>query len=137
MLPSASRLHTAAEFSEVLRGGRRASRSLVTVHALVGPGGAPAGGPLSPDPAPADRASASPLPARAGLVVSKAVGNSVVRHRTSRRLRHLLRDRLEDLPAGTRVVVRAGAGAGAAPSSALAVELDSALRSALRPRTPR
>lgn len=117
MLPEAHRLRSSAEFTEVVRRGRRASRSLLTVHAL------PA---VPPDG-----------PARAGLVVSKAVGGSVVRHRTARRLRHLLRDRVGALPAGLRVVVRAAPGAGSAPSSALAVDLDGALASALRPRGPR
>jgi ribonuclease P protein component len=116
VLPKASRLRTATDFSEVVRRGRRASRSLLTVHALPGAAG---------------------VPARAGLVVSKAVGNSVVRHRTSRRLRHLLLDRLAALPAGTRVVVRASAQSGSASSSALAGDLDAALGAALRPRTPR
>jgi len=122
VLPRGSRLHTAADFSEVVRRGRRASRSLLTVHALVG---AP------------DESGPAGTPARAGLVVSKAVGNSVVRHRTSRRLRHLLCERLVALPTGTRVVVRASAGSGTASSSALAVDLDAALGAALRPRTPR
>ena len=59
---------------------------------------------LPPSPDPAD------APPRAGLVVSRAVGGSVVRHRVARRLRHLLRPRLATpapgLPAG-------GAGAAA------------------------
>lgn len=118
MLPSDHRLHHAADFTEVVRRGRRASRPLLTVHALLpGPG---------PSPSP-----------RAGLVVSKAVGGSVVRHRTARRLRHLLRDRMATLPAGARVVVRAAPAAGAAPSAALGADLDAALSSALRPRGPR
>ncbi|MDP9435946.1 MAG: ribonuclease P protein component, partial [Actinomycetota bacterium] len=72
-----------AEFTEVLRRGRRASRPLLTLHADL-----PAG--------PEDH-----LPVRAGLVVSKAVGGSVVRHRVARRLRHLLRERLDRVPPGT------------------------------------
>ena len=120
MLPPAHRLRSSSEFSEVVRRGRRASRPLLTVHAL-----------MTDDPA----------PARAGLVVSKAVGGSVVRHRTARRLRHLLRDRLPALPDGLRVVVRAAPAAGTAPSSALGPDLDGALTSALtparRPRSPR
>ena len=114
MLPEAHRLRSSVEFTEVVRRGRRASRPLLTVHALAGGG---------------DR------PARAGLVVSKAVGGSVVRHRTSRRLRHLLRDRIGGLPLGLRLVVRAAPGAGAAPSSALAVDLDRALDRVLTPAT--
>ena len=110
---------TATDFRAVMRRGRRASRPLLTVHLLAA--------------APPDAGA----PARAGLIVSKAVGGSVVRHRTARRLRALLLPRLPFLPAGTRLVVRAAPGAGAAPSSALAVDLDDALTSAVRPRSRR
>ncbi len=72
---------------------------------------------------------------RAGLVVSKAVGGSVVRHRVSRRLRHLLAPRLATLPRGSRVVVRALPPAAASTSAELAVDLDAGLRGALR-KTP-
>jgi len=119
VLPDRHRLHTAADFRAVLRGGRRAARPLLTVHLLT-----------------AVRDDARD-PARAGLVVSKAVGGSVVRHRTSRRLRALLLPRLPGLPAGSRLVVRAAPGAGQAPSRALAVDLDDALTSAHRPRPRR
>ena len=113
MLPPAHRLRSSADFSEVVRRGRRASRPLLTVHLL---------------------ATDDPSPPRAGLVVSKAVGGSVVRHRTARRLRHLLGDRLAALPAGSRLVVRAAPAAGSAPSAALGEDLDAALAAALRPR---
>jgi ribonuclease P protein component len=69
---------------------------------------------------------------RAGLVVSRAVGGAVVRHRVSRRLRHLLVPRLASLPAGARVVVRALPPAADASSAELAGDLDSGLRGALR-----
>ncbi|WP_243790642.1 ribonuclease P protein component [Saccharopolyspora gloriosae] len=67
-------------------------------------------------------------PARVGFVVSKAVGNAVLRHRVTRRLRHLMRDRLPLLPAGTLVVVRALPPAANAPSRELGSDLDAALR---------
>ena len=120
MLPEAHRLHTAADFRLVVRRGRRASRPLLTVHLLP--------------PRPEDGTTG---PARAGLVVSKAVGGSVVRHRTSRRLRALLLPRLAPLAPGTRLVVRAAPGSGQVPSSALAADLDQALTSAGRPRSRR
>jgi ribonuclease P protein component len=63
-------------------------------------------------------------------VVGKTVGPSVVRHRVSRRLRHLLRDRLETLDvvaAGTDLVVRAQPAAADATSAELAEDLDAAL----------
>jgi len=112
VLPSAHRLRSSAEFTEVVRHGRRSGGPLLAVHLL-----------RSPEPA----------PPRAGLVVSKAVGGSVVRHRTARRLRHLLRDRVDRLPAGTRLVVRAAPSAGTASSARLAVDLDAALTTALAP----
>lgn len=126
MLSRDARLHRSADFTEVVRRGRRASRPLLTVHAL-----------LAAPVADGEAAPGGPRPPRAGLVVSKAVGDSVTRHRTSRRLRHLLRDRMASLPAGVRVVVRAAPPAGVAPSRALAHDLDEALSAALRPRRPR
>jgi ribonuclease P protein component len=65
-------------------------------------------------------------------VVSRAVGGSVVRHRVSRRLRHLLAPRLAELPAGSMLVVRALPPAAAATSAELGEDLDAGLRSALR-----
>jgi len=64
--------------------------------------------------------------------VSKSVGNSVVRHAVSRKLRHVVRERLVLLPAGAHLVVRALAGAGTATSAQLAADLDAALPRALR-----
>ena len=122
MLAPAARLRRSADFSEVVRRGRRASRPLLTVHLLHGASAV--------DPS---RATA---PAQAGLVVSKAVGGSVVRSRTSRRLRHLLRERLPGLPGGARLVVRAAPAAGTASSAALGADLDAALGVASRPAGP-
>jgi ribonuclease P protein component len=65
---------------------------------------------------------------RVGFVVSKAVGNSVVRHRVSRRLRHLLRDRLGTVRPGCTLVVRALPPAASAASADLGNDLDAALR---------
>ncbi len=69
--------------------------------------------------------------ARAGFVVGRSVGGSVVRHRVARRLRHLMVEQLEDLPAGTDVVVRALPPAGEASSAQLGADLASGLRRAL------
>lgn len=72
---------------------------------------------------------------RAGFVVSKAVGGSVVRHRVTRRLRHLVRPRLAGLPADLGVVVRALPPAAGATSAELAVDLEAGLRAALHKLT--
>ena len=66
-------------------------------------------------------------PARAGLVVSKAVGGSVVRTRVARRLRHQLRPLMTELPAGTRHVVRASPAVATASSDAIAHDLRAAV----------
>lgn len=63
------------------------------------------------------------LPPRVGFVVSKAVGNAVVRNRTKRRLRASVATRLSGIPSGLDVVVRANPAA----ARATYAELDSAL----------
>lgn len=113
MLPAAQRLRSSSDFTAVLRRGRRAGRPTLTVHYLA----AVASEAFDPVAA----------PARAGLVVSKAVGNSVVRHQVARRLRHALRDPVGLLPAGTRLVVRAAPSAAQAPYAQLSGDLAAAL----------
>ena len=109
MLPQEHRLRLRSDFSAVLRRGRRASRPLLTLH-LLPPGDV-----------------GQVLPTRAGLVVSKSVGGSVIRSRVSRRLRHQLRALLPQVPPGTRLVVRASPAAADADSAALALDLRAAL----------
>lgn len=113
VLPAAARLTNSQEFGTVVRRGRRAGRPRLVLHALVD------------DVAPtrADHATV-----RVGFVVSKAVGNSVVRHRVTRRLRHLMSDRLGTLPPGCTLVVRALPASAGASSSELGIDLDGALR---------
>ncbi|MFF2522399.1 ribonuclease P protein component [Streptomyces liangshanensis] len=115
MLPTENRLRRREDFATAVRRGRRAGRPLLVVHLHSG----------ATDPhAPGESAS----PARAGFVVSKAVGGAVVRTRVKRRLRHLIRDRLLELPPGSLVVVRALPEAGGAEYERLARDLDAALQ---------
>ncbi|MCX5387554.1 ribonuclease P protein component [Streptomyces sp. NBC_00083] len=114
MLPTENRLRRREDFATAVRRGRRAGRPLLVVHLRSG----------TTDPhAPGESA---PL-TRAGFVVSKAVGVAVVRNLVKRRLRHLMRERLSQLPAGSLVVVRALPGAGDADHAQLARDLDAAL----------
>lgn len=106
MLPRASRLHTAAEFAAATRRGMRGTSDTIAVHLHR-----------------TERASA----ARAGFVVSAKVGNSVVRHRVTRRLRPLVREVLMGLPPGTDLVVRALPSAAAAASARLGDDLNAAV----------
>jgi ribonuclease P protein component len=119
VLPAAHRLRSSAEFAAVTRSGRRNRSSDVVVYlADAAPDG---------DRPVSDQTSAdSPTAPRAGLIVSRKVGGSVVRHRVSRRLRAQLASRLGALPAGTRVVVRALPSAAEASSEALGRQLDAA-----------
>jgi ribonuclease P protein component len=103
----------------------------LVVHALMS-SAEDAGRRSTPDGASAENITSTAGPtldaSKVGFVVSKAVGNSVVRHRVSRRLRHVVRDRLAALPAGTSLVVRALPAAADATSDELARDFDAALR---------
>lgn len=45
-------------------------------------------------------------PARAGLIINKAVGSSVARHRLARKIRHCIFDNYASLPTGSLLVIR-------------------------------
>jgi ribonuclease P protein component len=110
VLPAAARLRRSTEFTATLRGARAVrGDGMVVLHA-----------------APADPSEAG-SGTRVGFVVPRAVGPAVTRNRVRRRLRHLLGDRLDRLPAGTRLVVRVLPAAATASSSQLARALDRAL----------
>ncbi|GII80446.1 ribonuclease P protein component [Sphaerisporangium rufum] len=116
MLPSHSRMRRAGEFAAAIRGGRRAGRPTLVVH--LSDRGDPRHAPL------------------VGFVVSRAVGGAVVRNRVRRRLRHLVRARLDMLPGGSLLVVRANPPAASARSEQLAAELDVALDRLIGRRVP-
>lgn len=137
MLPAAARLTRSQEFSLVVRRGRRAGRSRLVAHVLVADATAHAaevvdsprhGGQSAKGTRQSAPTRERPRSTRVGFVVSKAVGNAVVRHRVTRRLRHLMRERLPLLPAGTLVVIRALPPAASATSNDLGADLDSAFR---------
>jgi ribonuclease P protein component len=106
VLPARHRLRERADFTTAVRGpgASRAGGRLIVVHA--------------------NRTDArAELPPRVGFVVSKAVGNAVVRNRTKRRLRASVATRLDGIPAGLDLVVRANPAA----AQATWAELDTAL----------
>jgi len=119
------RLTSAAGFAAAVRRGRRAASRTLVVHVH-------AADPADPDTADPDTVDpAVPAtaegPTRVGLIVSKAVGNAVARNRVKRRLRHLLRERVDRLPPGALVVVRALPSASGARSPELTRDLDRCL----------
>ncbi|MDR2378740.1 MAG: ribonuclease P protein component [Bifidobacteriaceae bacterium] len=94
-----------------------------------------AGGPAGADVQAGSDGSVNPVrPAvwQAGLVVSKAVGNSVVRHRVARRLRAILAGQLPRLAEPKRVVVRALPAAASADYGELERAVGRCLRKATR-----
>ncbi|MET7393077.1 ribonuclease P protein component [Dactylosporangium sp. NPDC005572] len=116
MLAAAQRLRRREDFAATIRNGRRAGRGALVVHYMQS-------AEVTTEPAP-----------RAGFVVSKAVGNAVVRNAVKRRLRHLVRPRLADLPAGSVIVVRALPDAASQGYDTLQNDLNEALVAVQRPR---
>jgi len=112
VLPAASRMRRPAEFEQAVRWGARSGTTSLVVH-------------LTSDPA-------SGADAHVGFVVAKSVGNAVVRNRVKRRLRAVVSHRIDQLPHGGRLVVRALPGAAGRESSALAEDFDRALAGATR-----
>lgn len=72
------------------------------------------------------------LPPRVGFVVSKGVGNAVVRNRTKRRLRAAVATRLAGIPGGVDVVVRAQPAAAQATYAELSEALEPLLHKVIR-----
>jgi len=113
VLPEPSRLRRHADFSVAVRRGRRMGRRDLVVHAF-------------------DREQVEALVVtnhgpRFGLIVSKAVGPAVIRHRVARRLRHICAGLVERVPENTDLVLRALPGSATADSR----ELDKQVRSGL------
>ncbi|KQW47614.1 ribonuclease P protein component [Nocardioides sp. Root1257] len=109
MLPSENRLTDGASFRQTVRSGRRAGSRTVVVHLV------------EVDPAVGDSGP------RIGFVVSKAVGNAVVRNHVKRRLRHLAREHVSSLPGSAVLVVRALPAAASASTRELSADLSRCL----------
>ena len=133
MLPARHRMRRAPDFASTVRHGARAGGEHLVVHLLLPPTVLDGG-----TTAPTDRAGEAGGPDTVvGLIVSRAVGDAVRRTSVKRRLRHVMAQRLDAVPTGSAVVVRAAAGAAQASSAVLAAEVDAALARALRPRRSR
>ncbi|MCD0442077.1 ribonuclease P protein component [Glycomyces sp. A-F 0318] len=133
MLPADARIRSSRDFGSALKRGRRAARGGVVVHWAPGSPRSedlPASEPATPPAAVANRT------ARAGFVVSKAVGNAVVRNKVKRRLRHAAAAELPHWPPGTDVVVRATPRAAERGFAELHRDLAEAVRAARKGAKP-
>ncbi|MDR3070824.1 MAG: ribonuclease P protein component [Propionibacteriaceae bacterium] len=92
MLPKSSRVSESQDLRDTLSKGIRAGREHLVVYVRRRQDGS----------------------ARAGFIVSKKVGNAVVRNRVKRRLRHIAPAAFAQLPNSVDVVVRALPGAATA-----------------------
>ena len=111
MLPTQFKLTSPAQFRRTIKRGRRVGSHTVVVHAYD-------------TTTEAELVTTGP---RFGLVVSKAVGNAVIRHRTSRRLRHVCMDLTHEIPPAWDIVIRALPASAQASSADLEKDLRSAV----------
>jgi ribonuclease P protein component len=117
MLPAVHRMRRRADFTAAVRSGTRAGRPRLVLHLIC-----------------RDDVDEPPL---VGFTVGRPVGGAVVRNRVRRRLRHIIREHLHRLPAGSLLVVRANPKAATARSDELAADLDAVLDSLLRRQAKR
>lgn len=92
MLTTSQRLRKSSEISAVMRSGKRFSAKLVVLHVAQG----------------------TSEQSKVAFAVGKNVGNSVVRHRITRQLRHIVAPAITRFPIGSHIVVRALPGSGSA-----------------------
>jgi ribonuclease P protein component len=105
MLPASARLRKSSEISAVMKSGTRFSAKLVVLHVALGTSGQ----------------------SKVAFVVGKNVGNSVIRHRVTRQLRHIVSPVLSKFPIGSHVVVRALPAAATATFTQLTENLEFAM----------
>ena len=108
-------MRSGEDFRHTIRRGARGAQPTLVTHVLIGTS-------VTGTSVPRTGGQTS-----VGFVVSKAVGSAVQRNRVKRQLRHLMRDRVDGLPHGSRVVVRALPASQSADSTTLATQLDAAL----------
>jgi ribonuclease P protein component len=113
VLPARNRMTRSIDFDATVKHGIRTAQPDVVVHLRRGDSVCDAAAP------------------RVGLVVGKAVGSAVQRHRVARRLRHVAKSVLGELAQSDRLVIRALPGSRAASSARLEEELRRCLRRAL------
>jgi ribonuclease P protein component len=111
VLATKNRLRTSTDFSTTVRSGVRNGRRNVVLYAA---------------------AIAADEPSRIGFIVSKSVGNAVVRNLVKRRLREAGAKSLQKYGNGFAIVVRALPAAAAASWDQLLADYDAALETTMK-----
>jgi ribonuclease P protein component len=111
MLPASARLRKSSEISAVMKSGTKFSAKLVVIHVT----------------------QTSSEHTKVAFAVGKNVGNSVVRHKVTRQLRHAITPLINNFPAGSHVVVRALPGASQATFTQLSENLEFATSKVIAP----
>lgn len=120
-------MRRSAEFARAFRGVRGGSARL-----LVAIGADPSGVDRSIGSVADSTGGVTDLPPKVGFVIPRSVGNSIVRHRLCRQLRHLMRMRIHVLRSGELVSIRVFPPAKGASFQELAADLDRCIASVRR-----
>ena len=88
MLPSDARLTSSSDFARATKSGIRVTSQHFVGYLYISP-------------------VTNNASARCGLIISKAVGGSVKRHRVARKVRHAVAPTIPSLPSGSLLVIRA------------------------------
>jgi ribonuclease P protein component len=107
MLAQKNRLRRASDFALATRGKRVSGENFLLYVATPSLG------------------EGSGAPVKVGLIVGKNVGNSVVRHRVSRQIRHAIAPHLHKFSDGTLLLFRAHPGAAKSAEQNLTGEISS------------
>lgn len=87
MLPKKHRLSRSKDFEKVTKNGVKVNTEIAVIYAIANP--------------------LTQINSEIGLIVSKIVGNSVVRHKVSRQIRNVVKKILNKIPNNIQIVIRA------------------------------
>lgn len=104
MLPNSARIKSSSDFVRVTKSGRRTTTDSLIAYLL--PSQSNFGSNLGSNSKSKSNSKNYDNP-KLGLIISKSVGNSVVRHRIARQIRHASFNYLSLLPTGSLLVIRA------------------------------
>jgi len=102
VLPNSARIKSSSDFARVTKSGRRTTTDSLIAYLLLNQSNS-GSSPISNS----NSNSKNDDNPKLGLIISKSVGNSVVRHRIARQIRHASFNYLSLLPTDSLLVIRA------------------------------